>query len=215
MVKSPTHIAIVLTATLLLVFPVYADGTLQYGTCGLEQIADIDGSPVAAGSLVQLWDTSTGQIIDDTAQIGDGIIGSPPGRFAANVSLPDGNYNLKIRVYNTASPDGSPSTCAVVVGGSGRGSAGIDVAISAGSPQTVCFNSAQIPNQSYVSGEGGCSASAICPDFDAPLGVVGLEDVQAVAGHWRQADTNYDVDGDGDVDVADIERVVAAWGPCP
>lgn len=103
----------------------------------------------------------------------------------------------------------------MVVGEGGIGTAGIDVSISTGSPQNVCFNTAQIPNQSYVSGEGGCSVSAICPDFDTPLGVVGLEDVQAVAGHWRQGDTNYDVDQDGDIDIVDIERVVAAWGPCP
>jgi len=181
--RSLIKLSVVIAIMLFLAPSAYADGTLQYSTCGTEEILDIGGSPVAVGSLVQLWDTNTNQIIDST-QIGNGIINTPPGRFAANVSLPDGNYNLKIRVYNTASPDGSPSTCAVVVGGSGRGSAGINVTISAGSPQSVCFNSAQIPDQSYVSGVGGCSApsavqlqsfsAASVPYGTSPMFVLGV-----------------------------------------
>jgi len=53
-----------------------------------------------------------------------------------------------------------------------------------------------------------------CPDVVAPP-EVDVKDVQAVASHWRQpvvVGSPYDVDGDGDVDVADVMRVVAAWG---
>jgi hypothetical protein len=61
--------------------------------------------------------------------------------------------------------------------------------------------------------------AVMCPDFVAPLGV-GLEDVQVVASHWRSTNPAdialYDLDGDGDIDVVDIMRVVAVWGTmCP
>jgi len=58
-----------------------------------------------------------------------------------------------------------------------------------------------------------------CPDFVDPPGV-GVEDIQAVAAHWRQRSTEpgwddarqFDLDGDGDIDIVDIMRVTAAWG---
>jgi hypothetical protein len=57
--------------------------------------------------------------------------------------------------------------------------------------------------------------TVICPDFMDPPGV-GLEDVQVVASHWRSTDPAdialYDLDGNGDIDVVDIMRVVAVWG---
>jgi len=48
-------------------------------------------------------------------------------------------------------------------------------------------------------------------------GDVDLADLQAVAARWRQAaGPPYDLDGDGQVTVADIMRVAAAWGnACP
>jgi len=56
-----------------------------------------------------------------------------------------------------------------------------------------------------------------CYDFLPPAGV-GAEDVQLVAAHWREHpghpgwDPRFDLNGDGQVTVADILRVAAAWG---
>ncbi len=53
-----------------------------------------------------------------------------------------------------------------------------------------------------------------CPDAQEPAGV-GVEDVQMFAGHWREANTTLDLDGDQLISVPDIMRVAASWGPCP
>ncbi len=56
-----------------------------------------------------------------------------------------------------------------------------------------------------------------CPDFQSPPDV-GIEDIQAIAGHWglqtgdQGWDARFDRDRDGDVDVVDVARVAAAWG---
>ncbi len=62
-----------------------------------------------------------------------------------------------------------------------------------------------------------------CADSEVGAGCqVDVQDVQATAERWRLRNTNsgwdprFDLDGDGDVDVADIMRVAAAWGNrCP
>lgn len=56
-----------------------------------------------------------------------------------------------------------------------------------------------------------------CYDFNGD-GQVGMEDVQAVAGHWRCRPgdacyaADYDIESDGEVNAVDIMRVVAQWG---
>ena len=56
-----------------------------------------------------------------------------------------------------------------------------------------------------------------CPDFVDPPGV-GPEDVTVIVERWRQPvqhpgwDPRFDLDGDGDVDIVDVESVVTAWG---
>jgi len=67
------------------------------------------------------------------------------------------------------------------------------------------------------------SSSATYPDFVDPAGI-DVGDVQAVAARWHQQpgdtsppwDGRFDIDQDGDTDVADIMQVAAAMGsPCP
>jgi hypothetical protein len=61
-------------------------------------------------------------------------------------------------------------------------------------------------------------ADTRCPDFEAPLGIVGVEDVQAVAGRWRdpgQYEPQYDVVYDEAINILDIMTVAAQLGPCP
>lgn len=60
-----------------------------------------------------------------------------------------------------------------------------------------------------------------CPSFASPA-TVGVEDLQVLAAHWGARagepgwDDAFDLDGDGDVDMVDIGRTVAAWGRrCP
>ena len=53
-------------------------------------------------------------------------------------------------------------------------------------------------------------------DFDADQ-QVGLGDAQAVAAHWPHrpvagAEARYDLDGDGDIDIADLVQVTSRWG---
>ena len=47
-------------------------------------------------------------------------------------------------------------------------------------------------------------------------GVVDEQDVDLVAGYWRQSPgLPYDVDEDGLVTVVDMMLIAAEWGPCP
>jgi hypothetical protein len=56
------------------------------------------------------------------------------------------------------------------------------------------------------------------PEDVIPDGKVDGADIQAVGFHWRQRsgdpgwDSRFDLDRDGDVDIADVERVAAVWG---
>ncbi len=78
------------------------------------------------------------------------------GKFVANESLPEGGYTLQIRVFNVSDPyTGDMASCAVVVGANGRGTAGIPLNLST-TPASICFPSAEIPDQVYVPGVGGC-----------------------------------------------------------
>jgi hypothetical protein len=69
-------------------------------------------------------------------------------------------------------------------------------------------------NLASVSGASACMA--LQRDMDCNCRV-DAADLQAVAARWRQAaGPPYDLDGDGQVTVADILRVSAAWGnACP
>lgn len=75
-------------------------------------------------------------------------------------------------------------------------------------PQAIPFDMT-IAASEAVTGE-------ICLDFAYPAGV-GAEDMQAAAAHWRQQSTDsgwdarFDLDGDENVDVADIMQVSADW----
>ncbi|UCD75742.1 MAG: right-handed parallel beta-helix repeat-containing protein [Phycisphaerales bacterium] len=46
-------------------------------------------------------------------------------------------------------------------------------------------------------------------------GVVDIDDLFEILGHWREGPGIYDVNSDGTVDIDDIFAVLAAWGPCP
>ena len=46
-------------------------------------------------------------------------------------------------------------------------------------------------------------------------GVVNIDDLFAVLGHWGQGVGLYDVNLDGTVDIDDIFEVLGNWGPCP
>ena len=61
-------------------------------------------------------------------------------------------------------------------------------------------------------------ADTSCPDFEAPLGIVGVEDVQAVAGRWRdpgQYEPQYDVVYDELIHIQEVMKVAVQLGPCP
>lgn len=146
----------------LLVSPAYAQGNCTTD-CGLldysltSSVLDIDGSVVPDGSVVQLWSVDDNdqiiELLDDTHVIGDGFLSSDTGKLAASIDITPGSYNVRLRVYNTNSPNfGDESTCAFV-------SDIIAVSISApGSMDTADFAGGQIPNTTYIAGSGGCSA---------------------------------------------------------
>jgi len=65
------------------------------------------------------------------------------------------------------------------------------------------------------------ATSTPCYDFDNS-GQVDVNDIQAVASHWRQRagdpgwDARFDVNSDGVINIVDIMKVSAAWGStCP
>jgi len=53
-----------------------------------------------------------------------------------------------------------------------------------------------------------------CYDFDRD-GQVTVADVQRVGRFWRRSYPGYDLDRDGGVTVADVMKMAAEWGPCP
>lgn len=71
-----------------------------------------------------------------------------------------------------------------------------------------------------VSSCGGFSVNELgetCFDFVGPIGV-GAEDIQLFAAYWRRQSIplGFDMDWDGDADVADLMTVVSEWGTsCP
>ena len=143
----------------LVVVPVYANGILQWGTCAagpaLITDANSSGGLVAVGSLVELWDTQSNQIIA-TAHIGDGFYPKPPGRVVKLSQPADGTYTLQMIVYNVADPYAPDvESCAAIVGGAGLGTAGLLVSVSALYPSNICFPSAEIPTGTFSAGQGG------------------------------------------------------------
>lgn len=158
-----------LAATIL---PASAASTLQWGTCsavpgplGLITDATHGGNLVPAGSLVELWDSAGGSQLVAESAIGAGIVGHPPGRVEAIQNLPDGHYVFRMRVFNVPDPyQPGLTSCAVVVGATGAGTPGVDITLSGLLPASICFPSAEIPNQPYEPGVGGCGTLS-------PLGV--------------------------------------------
>lgn len=135
------------------------NGTLQWSTC-LNPMAVITdgntGQPVVIGSRVELWDDS-GSAPLAASHIGYGYVTPQPGRVATNVSLPEGNYTLHLRVYNVPDPYApGVESCVAIVGANGLGLPGIFKSISILMPQEVCFQSATIPTTPFDPTVGGC-----------------------------------------------------------
>ncbi|UCD75024.1 MAG: S8 family serine peptidase [Phycisphaerales bacterium] len=53
-----------------------------------------------------------------------------------------------------------------------------------------------------------------CPEDVNLDGVVDIDDLFEILGHWGEGAGTYDVNGDGIVDIDDVFAVLAAWGPC-
>lgn len=75
-----------------------------------------------------------------------------------------------------------------------------------------------LPGRENASGSAASLALTLaCPDFVNPPPGVDAQDLQAIAAHWRTRpgpgwDPRFDLDGDDDVDIADIMLAAAAWG---
>jgi hypothetical protein len=54
-----------------------------------------------------------------------------------------------------------------------------------------------------------------CPEDVNLDGVVDIDDLFAILGHWGEGPGQYDVNNDGNVDIDDIFAILGAWGPCP
>lgn len=65
-------------------------------------------------------------------------------------------------------------------------------------------------------GEGGLAGGSSCPgDFDSNMDV-GQSDLDALISHWGETGGGqYDLTGNGVVNVDDLLRLLALWGPCP
>ena len=87
------------------------------------------------------------------------------------------------------------------------------------SPLSVGRHTAQVSARDVLGNMASASVQTIVtfPEDVVPDCRVDAADLQALTDRWRQpAGSPYDLDGDGQVTVADIMRVAAAWGrTCP
>ena len=205
--RRVTFLTVAIVCLAALATPVFADGTLQWGTCtaGPAEITDANngGTLVPVGSRVELWNTNSTIPLASTS-VGSGIIGSPAGRFIANTGLPAGNYTLQVRVYNVPDPYANGvESCVVYVGENGRGTTGISVQITT-LPATICYPSAEIPTGNFAAPDGGCQVLS-------PLAVT-LESFDAVevpGGVLVQWETAAEINNRG----FNVHRALAAGGP--
>lgn len=206
---------------LLVAAPVCAGtGELQWGTCAGQFITDSAAAAVPSGSRVELWDVGgMPPRLLATAVIGDGS--QPAGQFAATAVLDVAEYVLQVRVFDTAAPlSGAPASCAVVAPGFDTAApAGLFASLDPFDASLICIDSAQIPDQAYAAGQGGCSASltAACADFVQPWGVDVL-DISAAANSWPHAaptdsvDAIYDLNRNQQISVIDLVMASSQWG---